>query len=157
MGSRKPLIGIIGASKPKNNDLSYALEVGQRVASNGWIVICGGLEGVMEAVSRGASEKGGVVVGILPRGKASEANRYVTIPIATNMGYARNAIIAQASDTLIAIGGGPGTLSEIGHSLAFKKLVVGLETWQIPGVIQCRTPAEAVSLIEKHLKKSGLI
>ncbi|MDO8462128.1 MAG: TIGR00725 family protein, partial [Deltaproteobacteria bacterium] len=55
MGPRKPLIGVIGASKPKNRDPENAVAVGRLIASKGWIVICGGLEGVMEAVSRGAS------------------------------------------------------------------------------------------------------
>ncbi|MDO8462310.1 MAG: TIGR00725 family protein [Deltaproteobacteria bacterium] len=157
MGPRKPLIGVIGASKPKNRDPENAVAVGRLIASKGWIVICGGLEGVMEAVSRGASEKGGVVVGILPGGKASDANQYVTIPIATKLGYARNAVIAQAADSLIAIGGGPGTLSEIGHSLSFKKFVVGLDSWAVPGMIPAASPEEAIAFTEKQLKKLGLI
>jgi uncharacterized protein (TIGR00725 family) len=89
------------------------------------VVLCGGLVGVMAAVSRGAAEAGGTVVGVLPDGDWRTANPWVTIPIATGVGVARNAIIARASLALVAVGGGYGTLSEIAFGLQFGKPVLG--------------------------------
>lgn len=148
---RKPLIAIIGASSPTEADLKNAYETGSGIAKEGWVLINGGLEGVMEASARGASEAGGVVVGILPTATAASANPYVTIPIATNMHWARNAIIAQAADLLIAIGGSYGTLSEIGLALANKKKVFGLGSWEIEGVISVKTSQAAIDQAKQVL------
>jgi hypothetical protein len=60
------------------------------------------------------------------------------------MGTARNAIIAQTADVLIAIGGSYGTLSEIAYGLQCNKPVIGLRSWDIEGVITAETAAEAV-------------
>ena len=107
----KSLVAVIGASSPTQQDLKNAEEVGRLIAREGWILINGGLEGVMEAYAKGAAEVGGIVVGILPTATPKSANRYVTIPIATNMHWARNAIIAQAAEGFVAIGGSYRALS----------------------------------------------
>ena len=96
----KPVIGVIGASRPSGEGYELARAVGRNIAERGGIVVCGGLGGVMEAACRGAKEGGGLTIGILPGQDAAEANRYVDVPIVTGMGYARNIIIvrtAQAS------------------------------------------------------------
>lgn len=111
-------------------------------------MVNGGLSGVMEASARGASENGGIVVGIVPGPTTQAANPYVTIPIATNLGYARNMVIVHTADHLIAIGGGEGTLSEIAIGLKLGKLVVGLETWEISGMTKVKTAQEAIIKIQ---------
>ncbi|RLI77542.1 TIGR00725 family protein [Archaeoglobales archaeon] len=98
-------IGVIGASYCDDELYSIAYNVGKLIAKKGWILINGGLGGVMEASARGAKENGGLVVGVLPGGKQN-ANPYINIKIATNMYHARNMIIVYSSDALIAIGGG---------------------------------------------------
>ena len=101
-----------------------AEEIGQRIAENNAILICGGKGGVMEAACKGAKEKSGLTVGILP-GSGDDANRYVDVKIATEMSDGRNVINVKSGDSVIVIGGGPGTLSEIGFALnAGKKVVV---------------------------------
>lgn len=144
---------MIGASSPKASQIILAKEIGGLIAKEGWILVNGGLEGVMEGASQGASEAGGTVVGIVPGPTTKEANRYVTIPIATNMGHARNIIIAHTADCLMAIGEGKGTLSEIAIGLKLGKLVVGLETWEIEGVRKVASPQEAIQKIKSHLTK----
>ena len=138
-------IAVIGAGECDDSEGSLAEEVGKEIARTRSVLICGGLGGVMEAACRGAKLEGGTTVGILPGGDRSLANRYVDIPIATGMGYARNFIIAMASDALIAVGGKYGTLSEIAAGLNLGKKVIGLGTWDIPGVIAFSSPREAVS------------
>lgn len=106
-----------------------AEEVGRLIAQAGAILICGGCGGAMEAASKGAAGAGGTIVGILPSANESEANPFVTIPIVTGMGHARNAINVLTSHAIIAISGGPGTLSEIALAAKTGTPVVGLLTW----------------------------
>ncbi len=139
-------IGVIGAARASEEECRRAVKVGELIARAGAVLICGGLEGVMEAASLGAKRAGGRRVGIIPGYEKRDANPYVDIVIATGMGHARNAIVAASSDALIAIGGEMGTLSEIAFALKLGKKVVGLETWDIPGVIRVKTPEEAVKI-----------
>ncbi|MDD4984885.1 MAG: LOG family protein, partial [Dehalococcoidales bacterium] len=76
-------------------------------------------------------KEGGVTIGILPGDDRNSANKYVQIPIATGIGYARNAILVKSAQAVIAIGGGYGTLSEIAYALDSKIPVIGLNTWSL--------------------------
>lgn len=139
-------IGVIGGSEASEELLKLAERVGSLIASEGCVLVCGGLGGVMEAAAKGAKSAGGLTVGVLPGGSRSDANPYIDIAIATNMGHARNAIIAHTCDALIAVGGRYGTLSEISFGLALGKRVVSLKSWDVdPGIIAAGTPEEAVS------------
>lgn len=131
--------------------LAGAEEVGRRIAQRGGILICGGMEGVMEAASRGAAMESGTVVGILPGPTAESGNVFVTIPIATGMGEGRNVIIARTAEALIAVGGAYGTLSEIAYALSMGVPVVGFRTWEVRGpgleedpIRRAATPQDAV-------------
>jgi uncharacterized protein (TIGR00725 family) len=130
------VIGVIGAGSCNNDIYELAREVGRGIAKMGAILVCGGLGGVMEGACRGAREAGGQTVGILPGPDRVHANPYVTIPIVTDLGHARNVLIVRSSDLLIAISGGYGTLSEISIALKLKKPVVGLSTWPNIGEIK---------------------
>lgn len=123
------MIAVIGGSEPSALARDAAYQVGRGLATRGAIVVCGGLEGVMEAVCKGAKEAGGTTVGILPGNDPRDANPYVDIPISTGIGWARNSIVAKAGLAIIAIDGAYGTLSEIGHALSEGSPVVGLDTW----------------------------
>jgi uncharacterized protein (TIGR00725 family) len=140
------IIGVIGGSFVEQKYLDLAYQVGKLLAKQGATIVCGGLGGVMEAVCKGASEVNGLTVGLLPAGDIQMANQYVKVPLATGMGSARNKIIVESSQALIAIAGAYGTLSEIALALDADKKVIGLETWDIPGVITATTAEEAVRL-----------
>ena len=124
-------ISVIGASKCSAKEARLAEEVGRALARRGAVLICGGLTGVMEAACRGAKAEGGITVGILPGNSRSDANQYVTIPIVTGIGYARNSIVARSGQAVIAIGGKYGTLSEIAYALQDKIPVIGIGTWEL--------------------------
>ena len=141
------IIAVVGGKAPDTRSLDLAYEVGKLVAKRGAILVTGGLTGVMEAACRGAKEAGGLTVGILPGDSHESANPYVDIPIVTGMGEARNIVIVKTADALIAIDGKYGTLSEIAIAVSLGKLVVGLNTWDIPGVIKAATPDEAINLV----------
>ena len=92
------------------------------------MLVCGGLGGVMEAACRGARERGGITLGILPGLDRAAANPHVSVALPTGLGEARNALVVRAADALIAVGGGYGTLSEIALALKAGKRVIGLGT-----------------------------
>ena len=128
------MIAVIGGDNPSQDVLPAAEAVGRELAERGHTLICGGRGGVMEAACKGAREAGGHTIGIMPGHNSSDANEYVEFPIVTNMGFARNAIIALTADALIAIDGSYGTLSEIAMALGYGKPVIGLDTWRLtPG------------------------
>jgi uncharacterized protein (TIGR00725 family) len=145
--SRQPLIAVIGGRKADKALRKEAEEVGRLIAGRNGVLVCGGLHGVMEAVSKGAKSAGGLTVGILPQDHKRDANPYIDLPIATGLGIGRNVIIARTADALIAIGGEYGTLSEIAFALQMKKPVVGIRTWDIKGVIPAENAEEAVAKV----------
>lgn len=150
----KPRIGVIGGSEINSKIYKLAYEVGTQIAKNDCILVCGGLGGVMEAVSKGAKENGGITIGILPGIDADDANPYIDIPVPTGISYARNMIVVLNSDVLIAINGKYGTLSEISYANIFGKKVIGLETWKIDGVEEAENPEDAVKKAILFLKSN---
>jgi uncharacterized protein (TIGR00725 family) len=101
----------------------------------------------MEAACRGAKDAGGRTVGILPGTDRAAANPFVDAAIPTGLGEARNALVVRAADALIAVGGGYGTLSEIALALKAGKRVVGLDSWDINGVVAVRDAEAAVAAV----------
>jgi hypothetical protein len=147
------IVAVIGPSQAGPKALAQAEAVGRELAKRGGILICGGHGGVMEAACRGASEAGGLTIGVLPEDDGRLANPYVQIPIVTGMGPARNRIIVLTADAVIAIDGGYGTLTELGFALQAGRPVVGLGTWSISSggvedeaIQRVVDPVEAVEL-----------
>lgn len=130
----KQPIALIG---PGDGDLRLcdaAFAISQRLARCGLAIVCGGRGGVMEAASRGASEAGGTVIGLLPENDDHAANPYLTVAIPTGMGEMRNALIARSSLCLVAVGGGMGTISEMAFGLKLGKPVFCLyPDFNLPG------------------------
>lgn len=146
----KNCIGVIGGNQASDEILHLAEQVGKEIAKAGFVLICGGRSGVMEAACRGAKHEGGTTVGILPGDFRQQANKFVDIPIVTGMGIGRNIIVVRSSQALIAIDGKYGTLSEISHALQLGIPVIGLKTWQISEDIKIvNSPKEAVESAKK--------
>ena len=142
-------VSVIGGSSVPPATAAVAEELGERLANRGHTVVCGGLGGVMEAVCRGAESAGGETIGILPTDRRSDANPHVTVPVATGLGHARNALVVMNGDAAVAVDGSHGTLSEIGMSLAHGRALAGLDTHDVAGVEAVATPAEAVDYVEE--------
>jgi uncharacterized protein (TIGR00725 family) len=133
---KRPLrIGVSGGGASADPGLpaarARARELGRELARAGAVVVTGGLGGVMEEAARGAEEEGGVTVGILPGAQAAEANRWITIPIVTDLGQARNALLVLTSEALVAIGGSYGTLSEVALALKIGVPVAAVASWRM--------------------------
>jgi uncharacterized protein (TIGR00725 family) len=147
------IVGVIGAGDCDESVSVVAEEVGRRLAECQYIVLTGGRTGVMEAASRGAKQAGGLTVGILPGNSPQDANPYVDVPIATGLQDARNAIVARASEIVIAIAGEYGTLAEIALALKMGRRVIGLGTWHIAKAVQIvETPQQAVASVMRYFE-----
>ncbi|MCK4339448.1 MAG: TIGR00725 family protein [Candidatus Cloacimonetes bacterium] len=146
----KKIIAVIGGNITTEEIFKKAYQVGKIIAEKDCILICGGLRGVMEAAAKGAKENNGLTIGILPGSSKEDANPYIDIPIVTAMSNARNAIIARTCDIAIAINGKYGTLSEIAYCLNFGKTVLGIDTYQIEGIVIIKDVEE----IKQYLPES---
>ncbi len=137
-------VAVCGASEATRTQLDAAREVGRLLAESGAIVINGGLGGVSGAASEGAASAGGMVVGLLPDTDREGANPHLTISLPTGMGQARNVLIVTAAQSVIAIGEGWGTLSEIAIARRLGRSVTALDSWSVKGLDAVKTPEEAV-------------
>jgi uncharacterized protein (TIGR00725 family) len=126
-----PYVAVVGSGTAEGHLYEKAREVGRLVAERGGTVVCGGLSGVMEASARGATEAGGVAIGILPDEDRRRQNAYLTYSVATGAGQARNLALVCSGDVVVAVGGEYGTLSEIGLARKVGRPVVVLEGWDL--------------------------
>ncbi|MBI4799350.1 MAG: TIGR00725 family protein [Desulfarculus sp.] len=149
------LVSVIGAGQAGPEALAQAQEVGRLLAAGGYGVVTGGLGGVMEAAARGAASAGGLTLGILPGLDPQAANPWCRVVIPSGLGQARNVLVVLSGLGVVAVSGGAGTLSEIGHALKVGKPVAGLSSWPVPGVFQAAGPEEAVEYILKSLDTSA--
>jgi uncharacterized protein (TIGR00725 family) len=144
-------ISVIGASEGEPEILRDAEAVGRGIAEGGAVLVCGGLTGVMEAASKGATEAGGTVIAVLPTLSPADANPYVTYAIATGTGHARNLAVVASGDAVIAVGGEWGTLSEIAYARKLGRPVVAIQSWTLRnragtdlGIVEADSPEDAV-------------
>jgi uncharacterized protein (TIGR00725 family) len=144
---------VIGPGRCDDEIAGLAEQVGAGLARAGFTLVTGGAFGAMEAASRGAHHAGGTVVGLLPGTDRSEANEWSDVTIATGLGHSRNLAVVSAADVVVAVGGGWGTLSEIGLAGVVGRPVVLLAGWRlehtgrIPGEISyAETAEQAVEL-----------
>jgi uncharacterized protein (TIGR00725 family) len=156
------IIGVIGGSEISEDIYHLAEEVGREIARRKAALVCGGMQGVMEAACKGAIEEKGLTIGILPGYSRQDANPYVQIPIVTGIGYARNVAVVKTAQVVIAIDGSYGTLTEIGYALNFGTPIIGLGTWSMArngkedkSIIPAKDPKDAVDKAMALIKKSS--
>jgi len=127
---KPPIVGIMGSHREDSPALGAARSLGEAVAARGHVLLTGGGTGVMAAASEGAWRAGGLVLAILPneRNRPLEGypNRFVDLAVYTGLSDGRNAVSAKTSHVMIALEGGPGTLSEIALALKSGTPVIGL-------------------------------
>jgi len=147
---------VVGSGRSDSNAEALAHEVGAGLVRAGFTVVTGGEKGVMEAASRGASEAGGLAVGLLPGIDRSRANTYADVTVVTGIGHARNLAVVASGDVVVAVGGEWGTLSEIGLAGVLGRPVVLLAGWRLehevklPGELHyAKDAAEAVELASR--------
>lgn len=161
----RTLIGVMGGARVDTHVLAAARELGELIAKRGWVLLNGGRDaGVMAASTQGASQAGGLVVGILTGESAENAAPGVDIAIPTGMGDARNAINVLASSVVIVLRGGAGTVSEAALALKAGRHVIALDFhlgeafkryYDRGQLVDAATPADAVELVAGILAKGG--
>src|ERR1700704_4698952 len=113
-------ITIFGGSRvePDSEEYLAAQQLGQALAEGGFGVVTGGYNGIMEAVSRGAKEAGGHVIGVTVDVIAPKLER---LPKSLLDQEVRTAALLERIDRLVELGaayvvlpGGAGTLAELG-------------------------------------------
>ena len=121
-------ITIFGGAQPKEGSSGYeeARELGKLLAERGHVVLTGGYMGTMEAVSRGASDAGGHVIGVtcedIEAWRKTSANAWVKEERRKKSLIERLQALIEGCDAAIALAGGAGTLTEI--SLMWNLMIV---------------------------------
>jgi len=145
-------IAVFGGRDITEDVYNDTIIIGEKLAKENYLVFCGGGEGVMEAICKGVDKANGISIGILKGDDTNEANKYLKIPILTNMGITRNALLPLNADAAIAISGNHGTLSEIAYALQLKVPIIGYKTWDISGVKNAENIKQAIDLIKSNIK-----
>lgn len=158
-GRPRFLVGVIGGRAPNvsSGALELAEEFGGELGRRGLTVVCGGEDGVMEAVCRGCQTSGGTTIGVMKGNQRAVANRYLDYVILTSMDLARSHIIVWSSNVVIAFEGKYGTLNEIALALDIGKplVIVGK-----PRLLNARhlTPTPQVTLVsDRNIDKVALV
>lgn len=120
------LLALVGPGESASSgEIMAAERIAELAARAGWVVLCGGRDaGVMRAAAQGTARGGGISIGLLPSADRTEAAPELTVALATGLGEARNAVLAQSCDAMVACGTSPGTASEIMLALKARKPVV---------------------------------
>ncbi len=147
----KTRIAVFGGRDINQEVYDDTVQIGILLAKENYLVFCGGGEGVMEAICKGVSLEGGTSIGILKGDNTDESNKYLKIPLLTNMGITRNALLPLNADVAIAISGNYGTLSEIAYALQLEVPVIGYKTWDIPGVISVNSVKELMLKVNEYV------
>jgi uncharacterized protein (TIGR00730 family) len=112
-------VSVFGGSTPQPGDSAYqqAYDLGQILAQAGYTVITGGYIGTMEAVSRGAAESGGHVIGAtcdeIEHWRPVKANKWVIEEVHFHSMRERLHYLIETCAGALALPGGIGTLAEI--------------------------------------------
>jgi uncharacterized protein (TIGR00725 family) len=141
-------IVVIGSHAANKELEEAAYSTGKEIAKQGYTLVCGGMEGVMEAACKGAKEAGGTTIGILPDGTPEDCNQYLDYIIPSGIGYARNFIVQNSGFSIIMIGGSYGTLSELAYALWSKKKIISLNSkWEKidPSITVAKDAKDAVT------------
>lgn len=161
--STKTIIGVMGPGEnatPDENEMAY--DLGREIAKQGWLTLTGGRSfGIMDAALKGASEAGGLTIGILPGDSEKNSSDHAQIKIVTSMGSGRNYISVLSSHLIVVLGMASGTASEVSLALKSKKKVILLNQDEITirffknlgsyNVIVTKTVAETVQTIRQYV------
>lgn len=152
-------VAVVGAgvATPRQSELARAC--GRLLARAGFVLLSGGLGGVMDASCRGCADEGGRSIALLPGSDRAAATPHATFALPTGLGQVRNSVLVNAADAVLAVGGGWGTLNEVALAVRLGKPLVLLESWGLaapegtpPGaVVQAADPEDAVAAVRRFL------
>jgi uncharacterized protein (TIGR00730 family) len=117
------IVTVFGSANARPGDALYesAYTLGGLLAQQGHSLVTGGYGGTMEAVSRGASEKGAATIGVtcaeIEKFRPGGANAWVAVEFPTESLTGRLEQLTRMADICIALPGGVGTLCEAALTL----------------------------------------
>jgi len=133
------IITVFGSSKPLEDEEEYqtGYHLGKELGERGFSVCSGGYQGIMDAVSRGAAEKGQEAIGITVETFNARKSSYLTKEIECRNLLDRLGKLIELDDAYIILKGGTGTLVELSlvweminkHAIAFKPVACHGEMW----------------------------
>ena len=161
--AQKTIIGVMGPGEnasPDENEMAY--ELGKEIARQGWITLTGGRSfGIMDAALKGASEAGGLTIGVVPGDNDKNSSDHAHIKIVTSMGSGRNYISVLTSHVIVVLGMASGTASEVALALKSRKKVILLNQDEITirffknlgtyNVIVTKTVSETIQSIKQYV------
>lgn len=155
--THRVVIGIMGAADAPKAVCRKAEKAGRRVAEHRAVLLCGGRGGIMESAAKGAAQKGGLVIGVLPGRNAEESapNPYVHVALFTGLGEGRNYVNACSADAIVAFEGSWGTLSEIALAAKLDRPVILCGRDGPEGLPRADTPEEAVDMAYWAVRKKA--
>ncbi len=127
-----PYVAVVGPSEAGPDLVALARSAGEALADRGWVVVTGGLTGVMAGAAAGAASHGGTVVGLLPGDDRFAASAGHTVVLPTGLGELRNGLVVRVCDALLAVGGSWGTQSEIALAVRTGRPVHVVAGWEQP-------------------------
>ncbi len=160
MFENKKFVTIFGSSIPREGDIEYeiAYTLGKKLAENKIDVCSGGFQGIMDAVSKGAKEKGGEAVGVTLDIYNAMASKHLTKQIVTHTLFERLKTLMEIGDAYIILQGGTGTMLEL--SLVWEYLNKGMIDKK-PVACHGKMWKKIISLMEEQIMKekrrTGLI
>jgi uncharacterized protein (TIGR00725 family) len=120
-------IGVFGSSSvsPQSEAWTHAYIFGRLAGKRNYEIICGGYGGIMEAVSKGAREEGGIVTGVCAEALKRNPNPYLSKIIWMKTYPQRLAKLIEISDVCVFFDGGVGTFTELFLVLTLKTRGIG--------------------------------
>jgi len=124
----RPVIAVFGshAPAPGSQDYQTARRLGQLLAEAGFGVATGGYAGIMSGASQGASEAGGLVIGVtssqIESSRAAKTNRWVELRVPFVSLQDRLLYLVRNNDGIVVLPGGIGTLSEFALAWSFMQV-----------------------------------
>lgn len=161
----RTVIGVMGGAVASEETEAIAYELGRLIAESGWVLLNGGRDtGVMASSARGAADAGGLVIGILPGESRAGSAPGITVAIPTGLGDARNVVNVLASDVVVALAGGAGTISEVALALKSGRPVIALQFplgvafdayYERGMLMDASSPSQAVKIAERLLSQGA--
>ena len=113
-------VSVFGSARTKPGSAEYEMagKIAQGLVREGYAIITGGGPGIMEAANKGASEAGGVSVGLgieLPM--EAGLNDYVNVGIEFRYFFVRKTVFIKYSQAFVVLPGGYGTMDELFEAL----------------------------------------
>lgn len=157
------IVTIFGSGKPVDGSPEYedAVLIGSRLASKGISVCTGGYRGIMEGVSKGASESDVKIIGVTSAVFSPSPNRYVNVQVHTQTIFERLQKLVELGDGYIVLKGGTGTMVEFAmvwelmnkEMIANKPIIVVSGFWKpVVDLLGQELTSEGMKLAAQYVK-----